>query len=147
MKTFFLSMRLFSAGNVVEGFNLAKKGILPLLLWQFYRSCRSERVAVRLFLNFWNRLVPHPLIQKSLRWMRCFPRSARGFSPAALTSPIYSRTLSCIRKVLCTARSAYVRQTTHTVPVGHLRYSDEPKDKGQHRFSSLRLTRRFGNTE
>jgi len=27
-----LSMHLFSAGNVVEGFNLAKKGILPLLL-------------------------------------------------------------------------------------------------------------------
>jgi hypothetical protein len=29
---FFLSMHLFSAGNVVEGFNLAQKGILPLLL-------------------------------------------------------------------------------------------------------------------
>ena len=94
----FLSMHLFSAGNVVEGFNLAKKGILPLLLWQFYRSCRSERVSLRLFLNFRSRLLPHPLIQKSLRWMRCLPRSIREFSPAALTRPIYSWTLRSIRK-------------------------------------------------
>lgn len=90
---FFVSMRLFSAGNVVEGFNLAKKGILPLLLWQFYGSCRSERVALRLFLNFRSRLLPHPLIQKSLRWMRCLPRSIREFSPATPTRPIYCWTL------------------------------------------------------